>query len=124
MHDQGDRFFKAGNIILGAMGLGMILLGATTCVREGRAHEAPSGWSYPVRCCSGMDCNMIPANRVSEGPQGYRIVLRPGDHDFIKHQTSFLVPYSKAEDSPDGEFHICINMQMDVLCLFAPVRGY
>ena len=88
-----------------------------------RAHEAPSGWSYPAVCCSQRDCNMIPASRVSEGPEGYRVVLLPGDHEMVKAGASFLIPYSVAKQSPDGEFHICILPSGSVICFFVPPRG-
>lgn len=88
-----------------------------------RAHEAPSGWAYPAQCCSNRDCTEVPASRVTEGPEGYRVVLVPGDHAFVKAQVSFLIPYDQAKPSPDGVYHICINEAMKMLCFFAGAKG-
>lgn len=88
------------------------------------AHQAPSGWSYPYLCCSDRDCTEVKAERVKEGPEGYRVTLLPGDHAFVKAQVSFLIPYSEIKFSPDGEYHLCINERLEVLCFFAGARGY
>lgn len=89
-----------------------------------RAHEAPSGWVYPLQCCSNRDCTEIPASRVKEAPDGYHVTLVPGDHDFIKAQTSFLVPYQSAKSAPDGAYHICISPDLRVLCFFAGEKSF
>ena len=107
----------------GAVGLGagfaMLLFGS-----EVWGHEAPSGWAYPLQCCSNRDCAEIPASRVKEGPEGYRVTLVPGDHEFVKAQTSWLVPYAEAKNSPDGAYHICISPSMKMLCFFAGARSF
>lgn len=28
-------------------------------VSVSRGHEAPTGWSYPYACCSGLDCREV-----------------------------------------------------------------
>lgn len=93
-------------------------------VTGARAHEAPSGWKYPLECCSNRDCTEVPASRVSEGPQGYRVTLLPGDHDFITAAASYLIPYASTKPSPDGVFHICILPNMSWICFFAGARGF
>jgi hypothetical protein len=87
------------------------------------AHEAPTGWTYPLYCCSNRDCVMLKSERVTEGPDGFRVTLLPGDHDFVKQQTSFLVEYKSAKPSPDGAYHICISPELKMLCFFAGTRG-
>lgn len=84
----------------------------------------PLGWSYPVSCCSGYDCGEIPASAVSEGPDGYRVHLEPGDHQFVTEAITFLIPYGIVKDSPDGAYHICISAQMKLLCFFAGSKGF
>lgn len=92
-------------------------------VGPARAHEAPSGWVYPAVCCSNRDCNMVKADRVKEGPDGYEVTLLPGDHDFVKTKpVSYVIPYDKVKDSPDGAYHICINPALTMLCFFAGAR--
>lgn len=88
------------------------------------AHEAPTGWNYPLACCSNRDCTMVRADKVRETPDGYVIRLVPGDHDFINAPATFVVPYSETKDSPDGEYHLCISRALSVLCFFAGSRGF
>lgn len=86
-------------------------------------HEAPTGWKYPLVCCSNRDCNMVTAERVREGPNGYEVTLLPGDHDFVtKKPVSYVIPYTKAKVSPDGAYHICISRALTMLCFFAGGR--
>ena len=87
------------------------------------AHRAPSGWSYPVRCCSGIDCGEIPASSVRETPGGYRVTLKPGDHAMVKAPFETAVPYAEAKPAPDGAYHICLSPALRVLCFFAGPRG-
>lgn len=82
------------------------------------AHDAPSGWKYPLACCSGYDCREVPASAVVEGPEGY--VIRT---------TGELIPMSdrKVRMSPDGVFHWCSVAGKDdgkTICLFVPPRGF
>lgn len=100
------------------------IMASSVVFAEARAHEAPSGWSYPFFCCSNRDCARIPAGRVKTGPDGYRVVLQPGDHEFVKDTTAFLIPYANAKDSPDNEYHLCITASMQVLCFFRPPMSY
>jgi len=83
-------------------------------VDAARSHEAPSGWSYPLSCCSGVDCREV--DRVREGRNGYAV------------PSNELIPYSDAriKPSPDGEFHWCTVGGADdgrTICLFVPPRG-
>lgn len=80
-------------------------------------HEAPSGWTYPWACCSGMDCRPVSSARVKAGPGGYE--LPNGE----------TVPYSsgKIRPSPDGAFHWCTQGGKDdtpTICLFAPAQAF
>ena len=102
---------------------------------EARSHQAPSGWSYPLSCCSGTDCNQIPASRVETRPDGYHVNVVPGDHDFITRATLFVIPYDDetVKPSPDGKYHLCISQvyrgemgdtaPSRVLCFFVPSPG-
>jgi len=80
------------------------------------AHSAPSGWTYPYSCCSGIDCREVPAKNISERPEGYVIkntgeIVRYGDR--------------RVKDSPDGEYHWCSVAGADdtrTICLFVPPR--
>lgn len=84
----------------------------------GKAHDAPSGWSYPFSCCSNQDCRPVAAKAVSERPQGYVINI-----------TGEVVPYAdkRVRVSPDGEFHWCSvagEEKSRTLCLFVPPHAY
>lgn len=82
------------------------------------------GW-YPLRCCSGKDCAFVRAQNVKEGPNGYEVIVRPGEHPMVTKETlSFIVPYRQAESSPDNEYHICINGTGKLLCFFAGARSF
>lgn len=125
MPDDHDSDIRIRRTILAAgVAWLAIAIGLALTVERARGHDAPSGWSYPPMCCSNRDCTEIPAERVKEGPEGYRVTLFPGDHAFVKTQTSFLIPYSEARPSPDGVYHICINEAMRMLCFFAGARSY
>jgi len=83
-----------------------------------RAHDAPSGWAYPVSCCSGYDCREVRDADIIEGPQGYVIKT-----------TGEVIPMTdrKVRPSPDGQFHWCsIAGKADgkTICLFVPPRAY
>ncbi len=87
---------------------------ACTNATPARAHDAPSGWSYPFSCCSGYDCRPVKASSISTISDGYLI------------QTSGeVVVYSdsRIKQSPDGEYHWCSNGGRDdgrTICLFVP----
>jgi hypothetical protein len=96
---------------------------------EARAHDAPSGlWSYPYSCCSGNaatgDCQEISSGTVRERPDGYHVILNPGDHRLVKERLEVVIPYTSKRPSPDGGYHIC-TMQSSPFwrCFFAPEGG-
>ncbi len=81
------------------------------------AHDAPTGWSYDVTCCSSVDCRPIPSSAVKESPGGYLITL---DNE--------TVPYGdkRIKDSPDGLYHWCSAYGLDdgpTICLYVPPRA-
>ena len=82
------------------------------------AHDAPSGWTYPLACCSDFDCREVADADVVEGPQGYVIKV-----------TGEVIPMTsrKVRPSPDGVYHWCsVNGQQDgaTICLFVPPRAF
>lgn len=82
------------------------------------AHEAPAGWSYPVSCCSGLDCRPVPPAFVEERAGG--VTLMPSGERIAEGDP-------RLKDSPDGEFHWCTVAGSDTgrtLCLFRPHRGF
>ncbi len=91
------------------------------------AHQAMSGWSYPVACCSGHDCAEIAAEAVKESAGGYVVTVRPGTHPMWRADRPeplvVRIPYREAKPSPDGRWHICINGAGDLLCFFAALGG-
>lgn len=94
------------------------LIAASLWPAAGKAHDAPSGWSYPFSCCSNQDCRPVATKAISEKPQGYVINV-----------TGEVVPYADARirSSPDGEFHWCSvagEAKSRTLCLFVPPRSF
>lgn len=83
------------------------------------AHEAPSGWKYPLLCCSNKDCRPVTSADVAETPDGYLI-----------RATGEVVPYNDRRVKPSGDLdmHLCQQHgDFDngrVLCLFEPPRGF
>ncbi|WP_434156544.1 hypothetical protein [Sinorhizobium meliloti] len=81
------------------------------------AHQAPSGWMYPPKCCSDRDCVPMHGQGVSETPNGY--VIGPTGETL-----SYVDPRLKV--SPDGEFHWCAvpnGKKSRTICLFVPPRS-
>ena len=81
------------------------------------AHDADTGWSYDVTCCSKVDCRPIPSSAVKESPSGYLITL---DNETI--------PYGdkRIKNSPDGLYHWCSVDGLDdgpTICLYVPWRA-
>jgi hypothetical protein len=96
-----------------------ILAGIVLIGLHGKAypHQAPTGWSYPANCCSGIDCREVPDADIIEGARGYEI-----------RKTHELIPMTdpKVKMSPDGRFHWCSVQGRDdgrTICLFVPGRG-
>lgn len=82
------------------------------------AHQAPSGWEYPLACCSNHDCREVSAAAVSERPAGY-VIRASGE----------VVGYSdpRVRRSPDGAWHVCSAAGAETgrtICLFVPDRNY
>lgn len=109
---------------------------AAMCAKA-KAHTAPSGWSYPLSCCSNRDCREMDASHFVEGPEGITVTLPIGSHPMVQHwPVKFVVPYqdSKIKASPDGVWHVCISPQHPnlsgamrgghLLCLFQPPKGF
>ena len=65
-----------------------------------RAHDAPTGWTYPWSCCSSMDCKEVADKAISERPEGY-----------VVNSTGEVVAYAdkRVKDSPDGDYHWCAH---------------
>lgn len=103
---------------------------------KAKAHTAPSGWEYPLSCCSGVDCAEVSGATIKEGPDAITVTLAIGSHPMVQHwPVTFTVPYgdSRIKDSPDGVWHVCVSRQNpqlsaammggQLLCLFQPPKG-
>ena len=114
------RLHRPGPLVAGALTAAALAVMAPTA----SAHQAPSGWTYPLACCSNRDCTRIADDRVRITPDGYVVSLQPGDHDFVPEAAvTFPIPFDDAQHAPDGEYHICIDEQMNLLCFFAGAVG-
>lgn len=113
--------------------LSLLVLGSS--VDTAAAHEALSGWQYPLSCCSSLDCQEVNASRVRETPNGYQVTLGPGQHLMLVETRIYNVPYEspRIRKSPDGIYHACISRQFRVehgteggslICIFVPPKGF
>lgn len=85
-------------------------------------HQAPSGWTYPNECCSGHDdCAEIPASAVRGLADGWHVDLPANVHP-RGYPVRAVYPYGdgKIRRSGDGQFHLCIRPNGEVLCLYVP----
>lgn len=101
-------------------------------------HEAmsikgdPLGWVWPPECCNSAatsptgDCAVIDPSTVREGPDGYIVTLRVGDHPRLKTKGyTAVIPYHLARDSPSGEYGICLTTDGNHrFCFFAGAKSY
>lgn len=92
-----------------------------------RAHQAMSGWTYPLSCCADNDCAQIDPSAVRETSGGYVVTIAPGSHPMWRADRSapliIRVLYRDAKVSPDGRWHICLNGAGDLLCFFSAQGG-
>lgn len=83
------------------------------------AHEAPSGWKYPLVCCSNQDCRQISDINIKETHSGYVLTT-----------TGEVVPYldRRIKHSPDDMYHVCQQHgdfdEGRILCLFVPPKSF
>lgn len=100
--------------IIAACAAGLLTLSASPV----RAHDAPTGWSYPFACCSGYDCRAVSAKAISEKPEGYVI---NGTGEMVAMDDTRL------RKSPDGDYHWCSVAGLDdsrTICLFVPPNAF
>jgi len=95
-----------------------------------KAHDAPSGMSYPSWCCQGTradgtgDCDPIPSRTVKEIPGGWVITIGPGDHPLVTKNHVFVKKYGEERRSTDGEYHICLWPDENTArCFLSPDKG-
>jgi hypothetical protein len=122
--DHGlDEQFDVGFLV----GLILALLACVAFVmwlltRPVKAHMAQSGWTYPWVCCAGNDCAEISATNIRDSPAGYIVTVTPGAHPMWRadrrEALRIVVPYAKAQASPDGRWHLCINGAGALLCFY------
>jgi hypothetical protein len=84
--------------------------------------------AYDPWCCNGNgetgDCAPIPASDVSITKNGYRIVLKPGDHPGVHVTHVFIRSFSSARMSTDGQYHACLfPTEYQLRCFYAPPQG-
>jgi len=80
----------------------------------GHAHEAASGWSYPVECCSSTDC-WETSSKTEKDPvptsAGWQL------------QDGSIIPFNMARPSPDGAFHVCRRGGQPTGAVIRPYRS-
>lgn len=97
-----------------------------------QAHEAASGWSYDISCCSDRDCQAVPSGMVRATPDGWLVQIPPGVHLTAPDGFEAIVPWDSPQIRPaqDGMFHPCIAPAAGshrpapvLLCLYVPEMG-
>lgn len=91
--------------------LAIAALGAVFCC-PAVAHQAPSGWAYPLDCCGDHDCEPVAANNVGESERGF-VIGTSGEFVFRRD----------ARLSGDGGYHVCRKPDGSIRCFFYPPRG-
>lgn len=84
------------------------------------SHDAPTGWKYDFKCCSGVDCRQIVTNRVKVTPDGY--LVQNGDKPEMIGYGDNRIHMSK-----DEFYHLCTAGGKDgthIYCLYVPNRGF
>jgi hypothetical protein len=82
------------------------------------AHEAASGFKYPLECCSDQDCRQVSDAAVTERTDGY-VIKATGE------RVKYTDP--RIRDSPDGVYHWCSAQGADdtrTICLFVPPHSF
>jgi hypothetical protein len=82
------------------------------------AHEAISGWAYPLECCSNRDCKEVSAKNITQRPDGY-VIAETGE------RLGYADP--RLRHSPDGVYHWCSAAGAKdgrTICLFVPPQSF
>lgn len=95
-----------------------LLIGAALFGGRARAHDA--WWNGrevdPITkkaCCGDNDAKHLDRNEITIVKDGYRLA-----------DTGEVVPFAKAQPSPDGEFWVFRwGSPVETQCFFAPVNG-
>ncbi len=97
----------------------VVLVGLSAVCGGAEAHQAISGFIYPLECCNNIDCRQLDEKEVIIGKDYY---IWKGRH------IAFKSP--KIRNSPDGFFHACENAHwgdtsnaLEITCFFVPTNG-
>jgi hypothetical protein len=102
---------RAQNIMIGILIVAVILL---IWWALADAHDAPSGWQYPAKCCSDKDCQPVNCADFTLDGEGH-LEYRPIHRSFSRNQVS---------ESPDGLCHACYTARGEPLCAFVQTAIY
>lgn len=104
--------------LLGAalVGLALIAGAVALATRPAAAHS----W-YDAACCSGQDCAPVETAEIEETPDGYRVVLEPGDHPLVTRRLERLISKTSPDLrwSHDAGWHVCASSAR-IICLYIP----
>lgn len=102
-------------LVIGLMLMGLFI-GA---ILSASAHDSPSGWSYPLECCSDRDCAEVDKAGYVTTSDG-RVLMSVT----TKFGTMTVDENTKRYDSKDSKLHACIYKYPDgaprVICIFYP----
>lgn len=122
-----DRLFMATALALAAAAL------IAWASAPAHAHDWYSQRSDPVfnnGCCGRPDCEDFDGSLIEAEADGYHIRLTVAQAQKVNENTQLpidaLVPWSRIQDSEDGNWHLCIfdvdrtAPRNGVICLFSP----
>lgn len=81
---------------------------------------------YSIACCSGYDCQPIPAEAVTfdRDTLTYTVTLTPETHAMVRAPKTWTVPRERLRASEDGGWHACVLPGSQTLqCLYQPQGG-
>ncbi|MDQ0474510.1 hypothetical protein [Labrys wisconsinensis] len=90
----------------------LLLLDTSAWAPPAAAHQAPTGWQYPVECCGGHDCYEIQASDLQVVAGGWKVLA-----------TGQIFGSSQVRHSPDGRYYRCSyggDPARTTNCLFVP----
>jgi hypothetical protein len=100
------------SLLAGRTFVPLAILGLLASSLPAVAHRAPSGWQYPVSCCSKANCYEIDPAEVENVMGAYKILA-----------TGQFFGFSRVKISPDGHYHRCSlrgDRKTTTVCLFVP----
>lgn len=109
--------------------VGLIGLFVVSAVLAVYAHDAPTGWSYPMECCHQLDCGPVVKTDFTDPKDGSLRKLIVTIEKQGTFYTAVVDTTFPVRQSPDNLMHACIRPPAvdqvfgRLICLFVPPTG-